>query len=388
MSFDDPPEAWEHETARRPGVWAHLAESVLSVDDRPSPAWERFAPIFSFSHVAEIRAVRRYPEHLSDAGWDQLLHSGEPMPETDSGWLRDAMDGNEGRIKAARSSKRLALKRAARSLVAPSGDWMTLAKWTRLVSQKFSPFDPRRGEWTALEIARQIVSPIIDEVRTDQTRLDHLHPNNVLVPELWKTKFPCDPQRAGASWETWRNFAHSEPIKLRPSATSVLDYRYFTETQGGYHLNDWERRLVGVGRLLLGLLRLNHDALRIWNIRGNEYIFVLPRTRWFQSLAISSPTLLLLNGCLSGRSAETRVIAINPELFGWNSGRDTNDTAFDPPLLIGPNELLCAIVTAQEVLECNQLAVAMNQPRQLIPFRLSDFAIGSDGEGKEDGLGE
>ena len=46
------------------------------------------------------------------------------------------------------------------------------------------------------------------------------------------------------------------------------------------------------------------------------------------------------------------------------------------------------IVTAQEVLECNQLAVAMNQPRQLIPFRLSDFAIGSDGEGKEDGLGE
>ena len=126
-----------------------------------------------------------------------------------------------------------------------------------------------------------------------------------------------------------------QPLPFWTTATS-------TATQGGYHLNDWERRLVGVGRLLLGLLRLNHDALRIWNIRGNEYIFVLPRTRWFQSLAISSPTLLLLNGCLSGRSAETRVIAINPELFGWNSGRDTNDTAFDPPLLIGPNELLCA----------------------------------------------
>ena len=388
VSFDDPPEAWEHETARQPGVWAHLAESVLSVDDRPSPAWERFAPIFSFSHVAEIRAVRRYPEHLSDAGWDQLLHSGEPMPETDSGWLRDAMDGNNGRIEAARSSKRVALKRAARSLMASSRDWMTLVEWTRLVSQELSPFDPRRCEWTALEIVRQIVSPIIDEFSTDQTRLERLHPNNVLVPELWKTKFPCDPQRAGASWETWRKFVHSEPIKLRPSAASVLDYRYFTETQGGYHFNDWERRLVGVGRLLLGLLRLNHDALRIWNIRGNEHIFVLPRTRWFQSLAISSLTLLLLDGCLGGRSAETRVIALNPELFGWDSGRDTNDTEFDPPLLIGPNELLSAIVTAQKVLECNQLTVAMNQPRQLIPFRLSDFAAESDGEGEEGGLGE
>ena len=61
---------------------------------------------------------------------------------------------------------------------------MTLANWTRLVSKEVSPFDPRRSEWTALEIVRQIISPIIEEFGAEQTRLDRLHPNNVLVPRV------------------------------------------------------------------------------------------------------------------------------------------------------------------------------------------------------------
>ena len=391
VSFDDPAEDWKQEAGRGPGVWAHLAESFLSVDDRPSPAWKRFEPLLSYSHLAEVRAVRRYPEILSDHGWYQLLHSKKPMPETDSGWLRDAMAGNDGRIAAARSSSKLAFSRAARSLLAPSHDWMTLEEWTRLLLRDVSPFDPRRSEWTALEVVRQFVSPIVDELGVQQASLDRLHPNNVLVPEAWMKKFRCERHRAGVNWETWRDFAQSKntrSIKLRDSATSVLDYRYFTETQGGHHINEWERRLIRVGRLLLGLLRLNHEVSRMWNIRGNEQVFALPRTRWFRSLAISSSTLLLMEGCLSARSAETLVITLNPGLFGWKDGLEPNDVDFDPPLLIGPNELLSAIGHAQDILKDNQLAVAMNQPRQLIPYRLSDFAAGQDGEGEADGYGE
>ena len=390
VSFGGPAEAWESETARRLGVWAHLAESVLSVDGKPSPAWLRFEPLFSFSNVSDVRAARRYPEFLSDSGWDQLLHSEEPLPETDSGWLREAMEGNRRRVESAGISRRLAFARAARSLEVPSKGWMTLAEWTRQVSRECSPFDPRRSEWTALEIVRQIVSPIVD-FDGDQSVLDRLHPDNVLVPESWKLEFACQRDRAGVSWETWRHFtqaAQNGPIKLRDTATSVLDYRYFADKQTGRPLNDRERRLVSVGRLLLGLLRLNHDAPRIWNIRGNEQIFMLPRTRWFQALAISSPTLLLMEGCLGGRSAETRAIALNPGLFGWKDGLEANDAEFDPPLLRDVNELLGAIERAQNVLKHNQLAIIMNQPRQLIPFRLSDFAIGPDGQGEEEGLGE
>ena len=234
-----------------------------------------------------------------------------------------------------------------------------------------------------------MVWPVLD-IDLGQSTLDHLHPINVLVPELWKTEFECSPNLAGVSWESWRRFAQAENrrIRLRDPATSVLDYRYFADTQVGRRLNDWERRLVGLGRLLLGLLRLNHEPPRIWNIRGNEQIFMLPRTHWFQALAISSPTLLLLEGCLSRRSAETRAIAANPGLFGWKHGLEANDAEFDPPLLRDENELLGTIERAQSVLQDNQLAVVMNQPRQVIPFRLSDFATGPDGLEEEEGLGE
>ena len=387
ISFHDPSEVWARETGQRPGVWAHIAESVLSIDGRPTASWKKFSPLFLPPHISEVRAARRYPEYLSDAGWYHLLHSKKPLPKTDSGWLRETMDGNEKRINAALDSKKVTFARAARSLRPPLHGWMTLTEWTRVISEELSPFDPRRSEWTALEVIRQLVFPIVHQFGIHQSRLDRLHPNNILVPEAWKVTFPNDHDRAGVSWEEWRSFSGTKPsgqIRLRAPATSILDYRYFTETQGGPYLNEWERRLVGVGRLLLGQLRLNHEAPRIWNVRGNEHVFPLPRTHWFRSLAISSPTLLLVEGCLGTRSAETRSIARSPGLFGWIEGQEPNDANFDPPLLLGPNELLTATANAQRVLVDNQLAVAMNQPRQIIPFRLSDFAAGPSMDGEAD----
>lgn len=75
----------------------------------------------------------------------------------------------------------------------------------------------------------------------------------------------------------------------------------------------------------------------------------------------------------------------NPDLFGLFDGMAANDTAFDPPPLLETNSLLEAIEQAQAVLRENQLAVIMNQPRQLIPFRLKDFAIATDTDDDESG---
>ena len=119
-------------------------------------------------------------------------------------------------------------------------------------------------------------------------------------------------------------------------------------------------------------------------MRGNEQVVRLPRAQWFEVLAISSPTFLLIESCLGARTAETRSIARTPGLFGWLDGEKANDAGFDPPLLVGATALLDAVRNAQKVLEENQLAVMMNQPRQLIPFRLSDFAAGGEGDGDDD----
>ena len=385
VRFATDEQEWVAETGRLPGVWAHRIENDLSIDEQPSSVWRLFAACFTYSKAIDPLAARRYPELLPDGAWHYFLQSARAVNETDSGWLREVMYDHPVRITDARLSKRKAFTRAARSCDPPGNGWMTLSKWTECVSSQCSPFDPRRSEWTALEIVRQIVFPIVNTLTVTEARLDSLHPNNILLAESWKTSFSVDKRRAGVSWEEW--IAHvrkatgkAGDIKLRDPATSVKDYRYFSTTHTGRALDGWERQLLSVGRLLLGLLRLNHSSPRLWNIRRNEEVVALPRAQLFRSLPIATPTLVLVEGCLSGRSAETRAIYRNADLFGWKDGMDINDVTFDPPMLWGADELLKAIESAQQVLEDNQLAVAMNQPRQLIPFRLKDLATGPDGD--------
>lgn len=385
-----PADAWKAETGWTSGTWAHLVENALGRDEKPSAVWYGLAEHFTFTHRIDLQAARRYPEWFPDAGWNQLLRGADTLPESDSGWLRDVMGSDETRRASALASGKIAFTRAARSLEPPAKDWITLTEWSSAVTL-LSPFDPRRSEWTALEITAQLVAPVI-KFDGDETVLDRLHPNNVLLPRNW---IDNDEKLTRVNWEDWRSFVkslQSGHAKLRDSATSLLDYRYMPGSKAGRQLADWERRLIAVGRLLLGLLRNNHAAPRLWNMRGNEQIIRLPRARWFQALAISSPTLLLVESCLGARSAETRSIARTPDLFGWRDGEDANDAGFDPPLLVGANALLMAIRKAQQILQDNQLAVTMNQPRQLIPFRLSDFAAGANDEdaieGEGDGDGE
>ena len=389
LDFKAGSQQWEEETGRRPGVWAHLIEEALCTNATPSSVWHLFQSCFSYSNLADRLAARWYPEKLPDKGWDYFLQYMTAMKETDSGWIREAINHEPKRTADARESKRKAFNRAARSYDSFGKNWITLLDWTEFVSNECSPFDPRRSEWTALEIIRQIMFPIINEFSVKEKILDRLHPNNIVVSKSWKTNFFASQKSAGVSWEEWRSYVrntdqNTSAIKFRDSATSIIDYRYFTNTHNGLRLEKWDCRLISIGRLLLGLLRFNHRSPRSWNLRGNEHIISLPSAQIYMSLAISTPTLLLIESCLSGRSAETRAILQKPGLFGWEDGVDANDVKLDPPLLLETNELLEAVNNAQGVLEENQIAVAMNQPRQLIPFRLKDFASGSD-DGGDDG---
>ena len=393
LNFKTGSRKWEEETGRRPGVWAHLIEPALSSKATPSSVWRLFQSCFSYSNLADRLAARWHPEVLPDKGWNYFLQSKTAMKETDSGWIREAINDEPKRITDARTSQRKAFNRAARSYDSLGKDRITLLEWTEFVSNECSPFDPRRSEWTALEIIRQLVFPIISKLSVTEKRLDRLHPNNIVLNKSWKTNFVASQKTAGVSWEEWRYYVKNtnqstSAIKLRDSATSIIDYRYFTDTHNGLRLEEWDCRLISIGRLLLGLLCFNHGSPRFWNLRGNEHIITLPTAQIFMSLAISTPTLLLIESCLSGRSAETRAILQKPGLFGWADGIEINDVELDPPLLLGTNQLLEAVVNAQRVLEENQIAVAMNQPRQLIPFRLKDFASGSDDSGDDGDHGE
>lgn len=369
-------DTWMKATGRTAAVWAHLAEDRLSDGVQPSAAWSALASDFTFKERIDRQAARRYPEYLPVAGWTYLLTS-DPLPENDSAWVSEVIGDDASKREAAMGTGKVAFTRAARSLTKPSNKWMTILEWTKSV-QVCSPFDPRRGEWTALEIVAQLLEDSTT-VGGNETDLERLHPNNVLLPRSWIDQFPCNRGSTSVNWDEWRHFAQGksgpdERAQLRKSATSLHDYRYTITSRAGIPIPDAERRLLSVGRLLLGILRNDHSTLRIWNIRGNELVFPLPKARWFQALAISSPTTLILEACLGARPAETRAITREPGLFGWKDGEYPNDATFDPPLVYGPTQLLQAIRHTQKILEDNQLAVSRNQPRQLIPFRLTDFA--------------
>ena len=391
ISFQVSSDIWKQNTGKSPGVWAHMTEEFLSDERKPSASWIRFDTLFSTSNRHDVLAARRYPEIFSERRWLNLLQSKARMSESESGWLLEIMDKKEGRISASARSRRGALSRAAKSTRSTAQDVLSLVDWTSFVASSCTPFDPRRSEWTALEIIRQLVSPLVTDFGVEDTRVKNLHPRNVYVPRVWKEGSHFEQGQTVVGWEGWREFARDREngcVSRAKSDASIIDYRYFAKARvGGSNLN-WEATLVAVGRLLLGVLRLDHSVPRLWNLRGNERSLRLPLSNWFRSLAISSRTLLLLEGCLSARSAESRAIISHPDLFGWSDGLQPNDSEFEPPLVRDVNELLDSIKGAQKALENNQLSVLMNRPRQLIPFRLRDFATGEEDGGEGDELVE
>lgn len=380
-------DVWLRTSGRTSGVWAHLAEDRLSSGYHPSAAWLAMASHFSFDQRSDRQAARRYPEHMPTSGWEYLLKVGT-FPKNDSAWLREVIGDDVSKRKAAYETGKVAFKRAAKSLYQPDNKFITTAEWTKIV-RSCNAFDPRRSEWTALEIAAQLLDGVV-ALGGDEADLDRTHPDNVLLPREWIDCFDCNADATSLSWEDWRHFARDERgvrsrIVLQKSAASVFDYRYAIETRAGIEVAPYERRLASIGRLVVGLLRNDHSAPRIWNMRGNELVFPLPRSRWFHALAISSMTTQILESCLGARPAETRNIAREPELFGWKSGLPLNDVTFEPLPIYSSSDLLKSIRRAQKVLEENQLGVTRNQPRQLIPFRLADFAAGDD---NADGIDE
>lgn len=218
-----------------------------------------------------------------------------------------------------------------------------------------------------------------------------MHPSNVLLPRSWLEESSEFSSGESLNWFEWISFTrsgHAGKAEFRISPRSILDYRFVSlHKQGicsGMHVNDWERRLATIGFILLGLVRKSFETPRIWNIRGHEKIHRVPRTQWYEVLKISSQGLLLIESCLSTRCAETRTMSRTPTLFGIGQDKTVNDTNYDPPLLESLDQLYKEIEKVQRVLTENQLSVSLNQPRQLIPFKLRDFSVGTGQEDDSD----
>ena len=389
LSTETSHEDWIEKSGRSPGVWAFTFEPRNESTDEPSASWRMFSTKFDMTNTCDANATRWYPESISNDTWNYLLKSKGSLSGTDWGWVTEAIRNDQQRLMEASASKKQVFKRATR-LLRPNEKQVTLEKWVEEVSDPRRPFDPRASEWTAFEIMRALIARINDKGTEQAERdLDRLHPLNVLLPIEWVEEKLESVKHAGQglNWFEWRSFMQNEGeqgVRLRKVRSSIDDYRFAGFGTEGMKIDDWQRRLSAVGFILLGLVRKNFSTPRIWNVRGHEKIYRVPRSQWYESLKISSQGLMLIEGCLSSRSAETRTILKRLPLFGLEDTSELNDTKYDPPKMENLDKLLEEIGKVQATLTQNQLSVSLNEPRQLIPFRLRDFSVGAEQGGEDD----
>lgn len=369
---------WQAVTGHRPGTWLHIAESTLSDGVTPSHVWKKFEACLDHSNLIDRNATRRYPELISEDGWSTFLNMEKILKASDSGWLCEVVSIKGEREEQIKSSKKRVFRRIMRAKEACPKSHIKLSDWTKFIhSLRYTnPFDPRHSEWTALEVIRLIIEPEIFQLLSDDKIFNRIHPENILIPNDWLIGYSNEQP---ISWETWRNhLKQKNDVKVVKESYAILDYRYLANDKSLTGENDnWENGLHSIGLLLLELLSTNRILPSIWNIRGNEHSFSFPLRHIFSGLAISSQTQQILEGCLNGRSAESRAIKTidTASLFGWKDGEMPNDTNLDPPLLETPNDLYIAIKNAQTDLLNNQIAVSGNQPRQLIPVSLEALSV-------------
>ena len=262
------------------------------------------------------------------------------------------------------------------SLAAEKGE-LTLLDWAAF-ARELKPNDPRRSEWAALEIARQILMAFGELGGPDIDGLDLIHPENVYVDSSWKTP-PADfLTNERLTWEGWRSVAREKPVHLHPDGLEDFRYRENLEDND----RKWARRLRPVGQLLWGTLRHDFSLPSAWNIRGQERSLV-DLVAWdLERLPISSFTLKILQACLLPRSLESALLLDFPSLFGNLFGGAADDVEFDRPIKSLPL-LINVIERAQLVLTRSQLTVLEYEPRQLIPVRLQHVGRMGDGDPAE-----
>lgn len=362
------------------GVWAHwFFATTNAYRDRPPAYWQELAEAHDPRDPLDWNSLRRYPRALPKAAWPRLREAPTLLAADDAGWLLDAAraQGDAFKLLEQAASDNPAVAEVSARLDKLSAS-ISLTEWVAK-TRKLPRNDPRRSEWTALEIVRQVLAPLIehdalDLDAADPDYLDIVHPENVRIPIGWDTLDDISLVNNHLTWEGWRALAAKPVVKVERSG--LEDYRYRETLAGGNR--GWPRRLRAIGQLLWGILRGSFELPAAWNIRGQERGLIEIVVWDVERLPISSFTLAILQSCLLPRNRESALLRQFPVWFGNLANHAADDTAFDQPI-DGPEALNARVVEAQSQLQQHQLTVLQHAPRQLIPVRLRQ--IGEFGDG-------
>jgi hypothetical protein len=290
------------------------------------------------------------------------------------GWWYDALrlrpDGGPTATAAAPGSSQF---RVLQLLATNQAESVSLYEWSDHVLRWSEEAvyrgtsDPRTGEWTALEIVRQVAHRLSDEQGVEAYLgspaataggLVCVHPANLRVPQQWLP----DAER---SWLQWRELVIDQKIIFVSESEQIVDRRY-TPLLESHPLFREIDPVRGLGLLLYGLLKRSFDLPAAWNGPGHATILAMLPRLLLADMTCSSWTLGVLLGCLNSRTTENLVLRRQNKLrFALD-----DDTLRDPVLFLNASDVERALGICQDKLRMYQLSTIRERARQLTPIRV------------------
>ncbi|MGY3486912.1 putative amidohydrolase [Bradyrhizobium sp. USDA 4011] len=197
---------WRTRTGSPIGVWVHWLDSLRPDRDfGPGLAWQLTRDSHNPNYLFDRRSLRKGPKQMPLKGSTYWSEHPKRLKMSDAGWLLEQQQSSHP-IEIAGMRRRPAVfrKLAKHSQSLARSRNISLESWLSSIAT-FSVEDPRIGEWTALEIVRQLVA-LVEVFPTGRLEiLDELHPSNVLIPASWLEERPSGSFTLPLwTWESWR----------------------------------------------------------------------------------------------------------------------------------------------------------------------------------------
>jgi hypothetical protein len=298
-----------------------------------------------------------------------------------AGWWHDALSAQPGSAASnPHGRKNRDVVRAVKNIKSASNTrFVSLQEWCKEIqaTSENDTADPRTGEWSALEIVRQIgilvssnqefgIAYVSKAVAGGPSPIC-LHPANFRVPREWlATKAP--------TWADWvglmRPNGSSVQVEIVPEELRITDSRYTPISSPENTLFESINQVRGLGLLLYGLLRRNFELPCVWNGPGHRDVLSLLPRLLLQGMTCSSWTLGIMQACLQSRAMENLFFRAKPALAVMLD----DDSLHDPIPLRTPEEVCNVIKKCQAILERNQLSTINHRARQLTPISIRQLS--------------
>jgi hypothetical protein len=356
-----------------PAEWAWWAVRMNLARD-PKPRQEGLAKILGKGLVSSREAIafwRFFPPDVPVSTLQSMLQGSDKVSNLTNfaGWWYDALRERPKDMRSFASAEAEALPLSVRRLLEPTSEAQaSLYDWTaflRKLSEQHGN-DPRCGEWTALDVVRQVAELVTEEqvfgleyiqaANTSTTNLPYIHPANFRIPREWL-------QEKEPAWEQWQRIVKNGLVYVA-GAERVQDLRYTPLINNGLFSELNIAR--GLGLLLYGLLRKGFDLPAIWNGPGHADVLKKMPRLLLAEMTCSTWTLGILASCLWPRVTENLIQQRYP-LDGYKSDEDM---LRDPILFLNGRDVGRAIEIAQKNLRHYQLSTMDDRARQLTPVSI------------------